>query len=61
MPSTIPFNGDGNFENHWKFAMVAKECAKNPTNTTNLNLKNTVFQGLFTHKIYKYQFDLDPK
>ena len=34
LPSTIPFNGDGNFENHWKFAMVAKECAKNPTNTT---------------------------
>ena len=30
LPSTIPFNGDGNFENHWKFAMVAKKCAKNP-------------------------------
>ena len=24
LPSTILFNGDGNFENHWKFAMVAK-------------------------------------
>ena len=34
LPSTIPFNGDGNFENHWKFAMVAKECAKSPPNTT---------------------------
>ena len=34
LPSTILFNGDGNFENHWKFAMVAKEWAKSPTNTT---------------------------
>ena len=36
--STILFNGDGNFENHCKFVMVVKKCAKSPTNTTT-NLK----------------------
>ena len=54
LPSTIPFNGDGNYENHWNFAMVAKEYAKSPTNATiNFKSLNTVFQGLFTPNIYK--------
>ena len=26
----IPFNGDGSFENHWNFAMVAKRGPKSP-------------------------------
>ena len=50
LPSTIPFNGDCNFENHWKFAMVAKECAKSPTNTTtNFKLKKILSFRVYLH------------
>ena len=30
LPQTIPFNGDGAFENHWNFALVAKCGPKSP-------------------------------
>ena len=30
LPLTIPFNGDGAFQNHWNFAMVAKRGPKCP-------------------------------
>ena len=30
LPLTIPFNGDGAFQNHWNFAMVAKCGPKSP-------------------------------
>ena len=41
---------DCNFENHWMFVMVAKECAKSPTNTrTNFKSKKILSFRVYLH------------
>ena len=51
LPLTIPFNGDGAFQNHWNFAMVAKCGPKSPKSFDHaFSLQN----GLVTLKWFIY-------